>query len=90
MQLIRDFKPDVIMVTPSYMQVIIEEFRRQGLDPRAMSVAVGIFGAEPWTEAMRRDIEARADIDAVDIYGLSRSDGPGRGQRVRRDARTDR
>ncbi len=76
-QLITDFKPDIIMVTPSYMQVIIEEFRRQGLDPKAMSVAIGIFGAEPWTEAMRRDIEAAAAIDAVDIYGLSEVMGPG-------------
>ncbi|MEY3146181.1 MAG: hypothetical protein RL342_1852, partial [Pseudomonadota bacterium] len=56
-QLIQDFKPDIIMVTPSYMQVIIEEFERQGLDPSATSLKVGIFGAEPWTEAMRRDIE---------------------------------
>ncbi len=76
-QLITDFKPDIIMVTPSYMQVIIEEFRRQGLDPAAMSVAIGIFGAEPWTEAMRRDIENAAAIDAVDIYGLSVVMGPG-------------
>ncbi|WP_341891977.1 phenylacetate--CoA ligase PaaK [Variovorax sp. YR752] len=76
-QLIVDFKPDIIMVTPSYMQVIIEEFRRQGLDPKEMSVKVGIFGAEPWTEAMRRDIEAAAGIDAVDIYGLSEVMGPG-------------
>ncbi|MFZ2652653.1 MAG: phenylacetate--CoA ligase PaaK [Burkholderiaceae bacterium] len=76
-QLIVDFKPDIIMVTPSYMQVIIEEFRRQGRDPRAMSVAVGIFGAEPWTEAMRREIEADAGIDALDIYGLSEVMGPG-------------
>ena len=76
-QLIQDFKPDIIMVTPSYMQVIIEEFERQGLDPRAMSVKVGIFGAEPWTEAMRREIETRAGIDAVDIYGLSEVMGPG-------------
>ena len=76
-QLIEDFRPDIIMVTPSYMQVIVEEFRRQGKDPRAMSVSVGIFGAEPWTEAMRRDIEASADIDAVDIYGLSEVMGPG-------------
>ena len=76
-QLIEDFRPDVIMVTPSYMQVVCEEFRRQGKDPRAMSVAVGIFGAEPWTEAMRRDIEASAGIDAVDIYGLSEVMGPG-------------
>jgi phenylacetate-CoA ligase len=76
-QLIQDFKPDAIMVTPSYMQVICEEFRRQGLDPRAMSVKVGIFGAEPWTEAMRRDIQQAAHIDAVDIYGLSEVMGPG-------------
>ena len=76
-QLIRDFRPDAIMVTPSYMQVICEEFRRQGLDPREMSVKVGIFGAEPWTEAMRRDIQQAAGIDAVDIYGLSEVMGPG-------------
>jgi phenylacetate-CoA ligase len=76
-QLIRDFQPDIIMVTPSYMQVIIEEFQRQGIDPRTMSVKVGIFGAEPWTEAMRHDIEVRAGIDAVDIYGLSEVMGPG-------------
>ena len=76
-QLIRDFQPDIIMVTPSYMQVIIEEFQRQGMDPRTMSVKVGIFGAEPWTEAMRHDIEVRAGIDAVDIYGLSEVMGPG-------------
>ncbi|MBT9598289.1 MAG: phenylacetate--CoA ligase [Vitreoscilla sp.] len=76
-QLIQDFKPDIIMVTPSYMQVIIEEYRRQGMDPREMSVKVGIFGAEPWTEAMRAQIEADAGIDAVDIYGLSEVMGPG-------------
>ncbi|WP_374675389.1 phenylacetate--CoA ligase PaaK [Ideonella sp.] len=76
-QLIRDFQPDIIMVTPSYMQVIIEEFRRQQLDPREMSLKVGIFGAEPWTEAMRAQIEADAAIDAVDIYGLSEVMGPG-------------
>lgn len=76
-QLIQDFKPELIMVTPSYMQVIIEEFARQGLDPVASSLKVGIFGAEPWTEAMRSDIEARAGIDAVDIYGLSEVMGPG-------------
>jgi phenylacetate-CoA ligase len=76
-QLISDFKPDIIMVTPSYMQVIVEEMRRQGLDPRASSLKVGIFGAEPWTEAMRRDIEQSAGIDAVDIYGLSEVMGPG-------------
>ena len=76
-QLIEDFKPDIIMVTPSYMQVIIEEFARQGLDPVASSLKVGIFGAEPWTEAMRCDIQAKAGIDAVDIYGLSEVMGPG-------------
>jgi phenylacetate-CoA ligase len=76
-QLIRDFEPDIIMVTPSYMQVIIEEFERQAIDPRTMSIKVGIFGAEPWTEAMRHDIEVRAGIDAVDIYGLSEVMGPG-------------
>jgi phenylacetate-CoA ligase len=76
-QLIEDFRPDIIMCTPSYMQVICEEFRRQGKDPREMSVSVGIFGAEPWTDAMRRDIEASAGIDAVDIYGLSEVMGPG-------------
>jgi phenylacetate-CoA ligase len=76
-QLIEDFRPDILMVTPSYMQVIVEEFRRQGKEPREMSVSVGIFGAEPWTEQMRRDIEQSADIDAVDIYGLSEVMGPG-------------
>jgi phenylacetate-CoA ligase len=76
-QLIRDFAPDIIMVTPSYMQVIIEEFARQGVDASTSSLAVGLFGAEPWTEAMRRDIETRAGIDAVDIYGLSEVMGPG-------------
>ena len=76
-QLIRDFRPDIIMVTPSYMQVIIEEFARQGHDPREMSLQVGIFGAEPWTEAMRKEIETKAGIDAVDIYGLSEVMGPG-------------
>jgi phenylacetate-CoA ligase len=76
-QLIEDFKPRIIMVTPSYMQVLVEEYRRRGLDPRAMSIEVGIFGAEPWTEAMRADIERSAELDAVDIYGLSEVMGPG-------------
>ncbi|MFN6998310.1 MAG: phenylacetate--CoA ligase PaaK [Aquincola tertiaricarbonis] len=76
-QLITDFRPDIIMVTPSYMQVIVEEMKRQGLDPAASSLKVGIFGAEPWTEAMRRDIEASAGLSAVDIYGLSEVMGPG-------------
>jgi phenylacetate-CoA ligase len=76
-QLITDFRPDIIMVTPSYMQVIIEEMRRQGLDPSQSSLAIGIFGAEPWTEAMRAQIEADGGLDAVDIYGLSEVMGPG-------------
>jgi phenylacetate-CoA ligase len=76
-QLIEDFRPRIIMVTPSYMQVIVEEYRRIGRDPREMPVEIGIFGAEPWTEAMRREIEASAAIDAVDIYGLSEVMGPG-------------
>lgn len=76
-QVICDFKPSIIMVTPSYMQVIIEELRRQGIDPRSTSLRIGIFGAEPWTEAMRKDIEHSANIDAVDIYGLSEVMGPG-------------
>jgi phenylacetate-CoA ligase len=76
-QLICDFKPSIIMVTPSYMLNIVEEFKRQGLDPAASSLKVGIFGAEPWTAEMRREIEERAGIDAVDIYGLSEVMGPG-------------
>ncbi len=76
-QLIVDFEPDVIMVTPSYLLTVIDEFERQGLDPRASSLKVGIFGAEPWTEQMRLEIEDRMDIHAVDIYGLSEVMGPG-------------
>ena len=76
-QLICDFKPDIIMVTPSYMLNIVEEFSRQGLDAADSSLKIGIFGAEPWTDAMRGEIEARAGIDAVDIYGLSEVMGPG-------------
>jgi phenylacetate-CoA ligase len=76
-QLIQDFKPNIIMVTPSYMLNIIEEFQRQGLDVADSSLKVGIFGAEPWTNAMREEIQARAGIDAVDIYGLSEVMGPG-------------
>jgi len=76
-QLITDLEPDIIMVTPSYMQVLIEEFRRQGIDPKSTSLEIGIFGAEPWTEAMRNEIETSAGIDAVDIYGLSEVMGPG-------------
>jgi phenylacetate-CoA ligase len=76
-QLIRDLEPDIIMVTPSYMLAILDEFRRQGLDPRKTSLKVGIFGAEPWTEGMRREIEQAFDMHAVDIYGLSEVIGPG-------------
>ena len=76
-QLITDFQPSIIMCTPSYMQVIIEEFERQGLDAKKSSLQLGIFGAEPWTEAMRQEIETNAGIDAVDIYGLSEVMGPG-------------
>jgi phenylacetate-CoA ligase len=76
-QLIRDFRPDIIMVTPSYMLAIADEFERQGVDPRESSVRLGIFGAEPWTNDMRAAIEQRMDIDAVDIYGLSEVMGPG-------------
>jgi phenylacetate-CoA ligase len=76
-QLIQDFKPDIIMVTPSYMLNIIEEFQRQGLNAADSSLRIGIFGAEPWTDAMRKEIEMRAGIDAVDIYGLSEVMGPG-------------
>ncbi len=76
-QLIREFQPNIIMVTPSYMLNLIEEMERQGMDPSESSLKIGIFGAEPWTDAMRAEIEARAGIDAVDIYGLSEVMGPG-------------
>lgn len=76
-QLIQDFRPDVILVTPSYFCNIVEEIERQGMDPRDTSLRIGIFGAEPWTGQMRLDIEQRAGIDAVDIYGLSEVMGPG-------------
>jgi len=76
-QLIGDFKPDIIMVTPSYMLAIADEFERQGVDARQSSIKVGIFGAEPWTQSMRTEIEQRFDMDAVDIYGLSEVMGPG-------------
>ncbi len=76
-QLIRDFKPSIIMVTPSYMLTIAEEFERQGFDPRSCGIRVGIFGAEPWTEAMRAQMEARLGLHAVDVYGLSEVMGPG-------------
>ncbi|MFI0980646.1 phenylacetate--CoA ligase PaaK [Streptomyces sp. NPDC021093] len=76
-QLIQDFEPEIIMVTPSYMLTLLDEFERQGVDPRSTSLKVGIFGAEPWTQEMRREIEERFAIDAVDIYGLSEVIGPG-------------
>ena len=76
-QLIRDFDPDIIMVTPSYMLNIADEMDRQGVDTSKLALRVGIFGAEPWTDAMRREIEQRLHIDAVDIYGLSEVMGPG-------------
>jgi phenylacetate-CoA ligase len=75
--LIRDFEPDIIMVTPSYMLAIVDEMHRQGIDPSSTSLSVGIFGAEPWTGDMRAEIEDRLDIHAVDIYGLSEVMGPG-------------
>jgi len=76
-QLIFDFAPSIIMVTPSYMLAITEEMERQGRDPRSCSLRIGIFGAEPWTPGMRAAIEARTSMDAIDIYGLSEIIGPG-------------
>jgi phenylacetate-CoA ligase len=76
-QLIQDFKPDIIMVTPSYMLAIADEMRRQGLDPAGSSLRIGIFGAEPWTNEMRANIESRTGLQAIDIYGLSEVMGPG-------------
>jgi len=76
-QLIADFKPDIIMVTPSYMLAIAEEMERQGLDPKTCSLTIGIFGAEPWTPTMREAIESKLAMDAIDIYGLSEVMGPG-------------
>jgi len=76
-QLIADFKPHIIMVTPSYMLAIAEEMEKQGMDPRKSSLEIGIFGAEPWTPAMRTAIETKLDMDAIDIYGLSEIIGPG-------------
>src|SRR5437870_11267368 len=70
-QLIRDFLPDIIMVTPSYMLAIADEMERQGFDPKASSLRIGIFGAEPWTNEMRESIERRVGLDAIDLYGLS-------------------
>jgi phenylacetate-CoA ligase len=76
-QLIEDFRPDIIMVTPSYMLTLIDEMQRRGMDAAKCSLRIGIFGAEPWSEAMRATIEQRAGLDAVDIYGLSEVMGPG-------------
>jgi phenylacetate-CoA ligase len=76
-QLITDFKPEIIMVTPSYMLAIADEMERQGLDPKQSSLRIGIFGAEPWTDEMRKQIEARTSLQAIDIYGLSEVMGPG-------------
>jgi phenylacetate-CoA ligase len=76
-QLIQDFQPDIIMVTPSYMLVIAEEMEKLGLDPAASSIKIGIFGAEPWGEGMRAEIEKKAGLDAIDLYGLSEVIGPG-------------
>ena len=76
-QLIQDFRPGIITVTPSYMLAIADEMERQGLDPKKSSLRVGIFGAEPWTERMRANIEARTSLQAIDIYGLSEVMGPG-------------
>lgn len=79
-QLIQDFKPKIIMVTPSYMLALADTFEQAGIDPKSTSLKIGIHGAEPWTDEMRREIEAKFDIDAVDIYGLSEVIGPGVGQ----------
>ena len=76
-QLIQDFKPRIIMITPSYVLNIVDEMERQGIDPVTSSLEIGIFGAEPWTGSMRQEIEARLGIDAIDIYGLSEVGGPG-------------
>ncbi|WP_238013612.1 phenylacetate--CoA ligase PaaK [Dactylosporangium sp. AC04546] len=75
--LIQDFRPDIIMVTPSYLLAIVDEMERQGLDPRESALQIGILGAEPWTNDMRAEIESRLDMHAVDIYGLSEVMGPG-------------
>lgn len=76
-RLIADFDPDIIMVTPSYMLNIADEMDRQGVDPKSLSLRIGIFGAEPWTDAMRKEVESRLSLDALDIYGLSEVMGPG-------------
>ncbi|MEO7405193.1 MAG: AMP-binding protein, partial [Burkholderiales bacterium] len=79
-QLIRDFEPTILMCTPSYALVILDECERQGIDPKKTALRIGIFGAEPWTEAMRAEIERRSNMQALDIYGLSEVMGPGVGQ----------
>ncbi|MCV7104994.1 MULTISPECIES: phenylacetate--CoA ligase PaaK [Mycolicibacterium] len=82
-RIIKDFEPDIIMVTPSYMLTLLDEFDRQGLDARETSLSIGILGAEPWTEEMRSEIESRTGIDALDTYGLSEVMGPGVAQEFR-------
>lgn len=79
-QLINDFRPDILMCTPSYALVIADEFEKQGLDPAKSSLRIGIFGAEPWTESMRDELERRLGLQALDVYGLSEVMGPGVGQ----------
>jgi phenylacetate-CoA ligase len=76
-QLIVDFRPDIIMITPSYMLALLDEFRRQGIDPKSTALSIGIFGAEPWGEGIRQEIESAFGIDACDIYGMSEVMGPG-------------
>jgi phenylacetate-CoA ligase len=83
-QLIMDFRPEIIMITPSYMLTLLDEFRRQGIDPRSSSLSIGIFGAEPWGEGIRQEIESAFGIDACDIYGLSEVMGPGVAQEFAR------
>jgi phenylacetate-CoA ligase len=83
-QLIIDFRPDIIMITPSYMLTLLDEFRRQGIDPGSSSLRIGIFGAEPWGEGIRQEIESAFGIDACDIYGLSEVMGPGVAQEFAR------
>jgi phenylacetate-CoA ligase len=81
-ELIMDFEPDLIMITPSYMLALLDEFRRQGIDPRSSSLRIGLFGAEPWGEGVRREIESAFDLAACDIYGLSEVMGPGVAQEL--------
>ena len=84
-QLIQDFRPRIIMVTPSYFLGILDEMEAQGVDPKSTSLEIGIFGAEPWTEQMREEVQRRSNIRAVDIYGLSEVIGPGVSQESGRD-----